>query len=212
MNTALKPNRFVLPQIEGVIWRLDFAALRDVEADLLDTLPAAETSRLAPLADKPRLRSLAGAVFAREELGRHLRLAPCDVPLERTRFGKPTVSSQDPEVHFSLAHAGEYLLFVRSSRSVLGADIETSRAYEANVARRFSASERRTLGGFVGRARARAFTRLWTAKEACVKCRGRGSISEVETTLASQGRWRNIHWRRVELIPELQVVVAAEVA
>ena len=212
MNTAWKTNRFVLPHIEGVIRRLDFAVLGNLEADLLDTLPHSERSRLTPLADKPRLRSLAGAVFAREEIGRHLRLAPCDVPLERTRFGKPIVSSQDPEVHFSLAHAGEYLLFVKSSRSVLGADIETPRAYDANVAGRFPAGERRALGGFFGRARARAFTRLWTAKEACVKCRGRGSISEVETTLAPQGRWRNIHWRRIEPIRELHVVVAAEVA
>ena len=96
-----------------------------------------------------------------------------------------------------------------SERHPIGADVEAPRKYPASVAKRFSRAEKEMLTASSRPERPRAFARLWAAKEACVKCRGRGSISRVETSLEAEGTWQGIDWRRVEPAEDCVAVVAA---
>lgn len=210
MDIADENYRFELPHITGVVWCLDLDELRRREVEILGSLTGEEHGRLARLTGEPRLRSLAGAFLSRRELGRLLSLAPGDVRIARTLHGKPFLIDGQPTTHFSLAHAGQYVLFVMSRRLQVGADIETPRFSEL-VARRFHPSERAALAGLTGGARSRAFSRLWAAKEACVKCLGRGRISDVKTSLAREGRWRDVRWHRVEPSRDFVGVVATRV-
>ena len=207
-TTAWETYRFDLPHIQGLVRPLDLGALRSREAELLSLLSPADKERLRPLSGAARLRSLAGMATGREELARRLSLKPADVHIARTPYGKPFLASGE-RIHFNISHCERYLMCVISDRHPVGADVETPRKYPASVAERFSCAEKEMLAASSKPERPKAFARLWAAKEACVKCRGQGSISRVETSLAAEGTWRGIHWRRIEPAEDFVAVVAA---
>ena len=203
--------RFELSHLEGLVAHLDFAQLAHGETRLARVLAPAEKVRLSRSGGRARLRSLAAMALARSELGERLSLAPEDVPLSRTTHGKPVL---DPEcdLHFNLAHSGEHLLFAVSSRAPIGVDIETTARAPESVIRRFPADEQAALARLREPASPRAFGHLWAAKEACIKCRGRGgSISSVEVSLEQGGRWRDVAWERIELDRNIPGVIAMQV-
>ena len=170
-----------------------------------------ERQRLSPMGAEGRLRFLAGRVLMRSELGRRLSLSPSRVPLSQTRWGKPFLIGDSGPLFFNLAHSGEHLLFASSSRSPVGVDVETTGRSPQSVIDRFNAHERSSLALLPERARPSAFQRLWAAKEACMKCRGRGSISSIPVTLDHEGRWQDVEWHRVEPSPDFLGVVAVKV-
>ena len=202
--------RFKESHLEVLACRLDFEELLRREITLTRIL-ADEDRRMLPGRTEDRLRFLAGRVLLRFELGHRLSLAPAEVPLARTRWGKPFLGSECDGLFFNLAHSGENVLFAMTSISPVGVDVEATGRCPRSVIERFHARERATLAQQPRGTRPRAFGRLWAAKEACMKCRGRGSVSSVEVTLAQKGRWQDIEWHRIEPGRDFLGVVAVRV-
>jgi len=107
------------------------------------------------------LRSLGAGLLLRHYIG--------EGPFSYGEFGKPYLPGGPP---FSLSHGGELVvLAVGEQGTELGVDVErTDRSWRGAVARRlFTQEEQRWLNGSSER-----FFRLWTRKEAVLKCRGSG--------------------------------------
>ena len=107
---------------------------------------------------------------------------------EYGEHGKPTLlftNHQSPitlhQIHFNLSHCREAAICVLDQQPV-GIDIESIREYKDSLARytmndeelqRIAAAERPDV----------EFTRLWTLKEAVLKCRGTGINNDIKNVL-----------------------------
>ena len=114
------------------------------------------------------------------ELGRKL-LREClrpygisaDAVVEKGSHGKPYLCDY-PELCFNISHADGITACIVTDREC-GIDCEPCREYRERVARRcFSPSEQRMIEEAKPEERDLLFTRLWTLKEAFVKCTGQG--------------------------------------
>ncbi|AEY91191.1 4'-phosphopantetheinyl transferase [Streptomyces hygroscopicus subsp. jinggangensis 5008] len=158
---------------EVEIWRIPLDSWPDPEGyppELEDILDDAEKER-ARRGTEPgmRRRFVIAHAALRIILGERLGRAPESVRLTRGRWGKPRLAQGDGP-HFSLSHSGELALLALAPRPV-GVDVERPRAGldPARLAERFFPAEE---SAWVARDGRRAFARLWTRKEACVKAAG----------------------------------------
>lgn len=124
----------------------------------------------------------------RRLLGAALGLPPADVPLGSAAQGKPTlVGAVAPRpVAFNLSHSGALSLIGidptagEGGPAPIGVDLEAVDARPRtladllHVARRIAPGEAESLALLPEGAAAAAFHRLWTCKEACLKCLGTG--------------------------------------
>ncbi|MBR0507604.1 MAG: 4'-phosphopantetheinyl transferase superfamily protein [Clostridia bacterium] len=91
------------------------------------------------------------------------------------RNGKPYFPDA-PELHFSLSHSGEYAMLAVSDAEI-GCDVERLRhANERLLKRVLSPEEYAALAPCGEAARDERFTRLWVAKESCLKACGEGLL------------------------------------
>lgn len=90
-----------------------------------------------------------------------------DAPVAFLPAGKPVLSGRD-DAHFSLSHAGRYVLCAVSDRPV-GADVQPVRSVNLSIARRFHPDEQAWLSALPEDERQAGLFRLWTRKEAWVK-------------------------------------------
>lgn len=102
-----------------------------------------------------------------------------DMQFTVNRFGKPEILEivGAPIVKFNISHSGALAICSLSSRFEVGVDIEEvneTRSFEDVVATQFTPYEQDQLAAYSGAARADAFFRLWTLKEALVKALGIG--------------------------------------
>jgi 4'-phosphopantetheinyl transferase len=200
------------PHLACVGWRLDLEEVARRTSPLDSLLSDDERARLARLKGRAACRFLGSRVLLRTELGRRLSLAPRDVPIRIGVHGKPGLDPACGHLFFNLAHSGDHVLLGMSTRAPIGVDVEMGDRCPQSVARRFPVRERTALARLHGPARRRAFGRLWAAKEACVKCSGRGgSIPAVEVSLEQMGRWRDVRWERIEIWNELPAAIAVQV-
>ena len=107
--------------------------------------------------------------------------------LARGEQGKPFFPAF-PQYHFNLSHSGSLALCALDEQPV-GVDIEGIRPHHPNLARRICSGEELTwLEGqtdTIG-----ALCKLWTCKEALVKCRGTGltvPLREIRVPLTCGG-------------------------
>lgn len=123
-----------------------------------------------------------------ELLRKHGLLHGNEVPdFEYNEYGKPYIRDG---VEFSISHCKQGIL-VAIDRRPIGVDIESIRsANEALVRRTMNENERACIAN--AECPDMAFTRLWTQKEAVVKQRGTGIISDLHEILS------------VPLLPHLQ--------
>lgn len=83
-------------------------------------------------------------------------------------------------LHFSISHTKDHIAFAIDTRPV-GIDIEQQRPYKpALVSRFFHSDEYAFIDSLLPEQQAEAFTRLWTLKEAAVKCTGTGISGEFD--------------------------------
>ncbi|PZT77848.1 MULTISPECIES: 4'-phosphopantetheinyl transferase family protein [unclassified Streptomyces] len=155
----------------------------------LDLSPP-EVESLAGLLDvreRARLEMLRSAEHRRRFTVAHARtrLVLADrlgVPSSRVRFrfgpyGKPGLDgdAQTRRCQFSLTHSGDLAVLALCHDRRVGVDVEhvdRSRDPDRFAARWFPAHESAWVSGAAAPDRLRAFLRLWTRKEACVKATG----------------------------------------
>jgi 4'-phosphopantetheinyl transferase len=116
-------------------------------------------------------------VQARAWLGPLLGCAPAAVPLRRDAHGRPRLSGAAAGCDAGWSHSGERLLLAFGRGVRLGVDVERERARPRALAlarRFFAPAEADWLAALPEPDRARAFLRLWCAKEAVLKAHGRG--------------------------------------
>lgn len=123
--------------------------------------------------DEHRFRWGASRGLLREILGSVLAIPPADVRFSYGAHGKPGISGSP--LRFNLSHSAGLALLVIGHVEV-GADVELPRERRSDdIARRFfTPGENERLFALDKPARDDAFFRLWTCKEAFLKCTGEG--------------------------------------
>ncbi|MCI0492201.1 MAG: 4'-phosphopantetheinyl transferase superfamily protein, partial [Planctomycetes bacterium] len=130
-----------------------------------------------------RHRFIAGRSALRRILGHYLGLLPQDVELDDDPYGKPRLAPSQhgihlaSEVRFNVAHSGELALVAVALGCEVGVDVERLRQVKhvEQLARRFlHPAEADSVMEADVPARANAFLRCWTRKEAVLKAIGAG--------------------------------------
>jgi len=132
----------------------------------------------------------------RRILARETGLAPEDLVIWEANREKPRLVSPPgtPQVHFNVSHSGDYAVIAVSRDAEVGVDIEQRRARQPflDLARRFySASENGWLESIAPERQAEAFCRIWSVKEAVLKCAGLGlsvPTQKVEVVFAANAQ------------------------
>ena len=144
------------------LYVLDIRELAPCREEAFSLLSRQRKERvLAQNTEENALRSLGAGLLLRRFMG--------EGPFELGEFGKPFLPGAPP---FSLSHGGDFAVLAVGERGTeVGVDVERcDRPWREAVARRFfTGEEQRWLEGSGER-----FFRLWTRKEAVLKCRGSG--------------------------------------
>jgi len=152
--------------------------------------------------DAPDVRALLGAYIG--------------VPAQTLRFargehGKPELA--DAALQFNIAHTGNSLLLAASRHIAVGVDLESrdrrTRAVVELAQRWFMPREAQVLAAQPEAAQQAAFLRLWTCKEAVLKCSGLGigaGLERTEFELSAQAQVRTVRadasWQLLALEPD----------
>jgi 4'-phosphopantetheinyl transferase len=115
----------------------------------------------------------------RELLGRYLQKSPDSLEFSYGEYGKPSLAGENAAagLSFNLSHSAGLVALAFAKDRNLGIDVEAIKPDSAGeeIARRyFSAPEVSDLLSLPPDARADAFFRCWTRKEAYLKARGAG--------------------------------------
>lgn len=162
------------------VWRVRLDLPEAQVARLLETLSPDERARAHGYRfARDRRRFIAARGLLRALLGHCLGIAPSHVALTADQRGK-TALAPDPRacnLRFNLAHTGDLALFALAQGREVGVDIERScndADWEAITAQFFAPAEIIALWSLPAAARARAFCRCRSRKEAYLKARGDG--------------------------------------
>ncbi len=103
-----------------------------------------------------------------------------DTTIAVAEKGKPYFLNQ-PSQQFSISHTKSHIAIAMHDKEI-GVDIENLRAYKAAlVARFFHPKESDYISNLPKEKQDEAFTRIWTLKEAFVKCTGQGIADNFKT-------------------------------
>ncbi|MFT6774497.1 MAG: 4'-phosphopantetheinyl transferase [Paracoccaceae bacterium] len=185
------------------LWRIPAARLAPEIASLRALLTPAERARadafrFAP--DQARYAVFRGAL--RQVLGRHLNMAPERVALSVGPHGKPQLPGD--ALHFNLTHSGPGAVLAVATDGPIGVDIEVARSARlaARLAPRvLSDAESAAYDALPPIARATAFLRAWTCKEAYVKATGEGlsfPLPRITVALCGPARLLQVEGREDE--------------
>jgi len=156
-------------------------------------------------------RDATGAPAVRALLGAYLGIAAEQLRFASGTHGKPELA--DTALQFNLSHTGDALLLGVSRDTALGVDLEArnrrTRAVAELAQRWFNASEAAVLGAQPEAEQQSAFLRLWTCKEAVIKCSGTGigaGLDRIEFELSASAQVRgvrgNLDWQVLGLEPD----------
>jgi 4'-phosphopantetheinyl transferase len=170
------------------LWLADGDDWRDCcWEEVLSTDELARTSRYRHAVDRDRAR--AGRGLLRRLLGSYLDVSPADVAIETGEFGKPQLSgdANDTTIAFNASGSAHLAIYAFTRGTAVGVDIEAFAATPGapgkalpsprdiqTMATRFAADEAALIHSLPEKDATAAFLRLWTCKEACLKCRGTG--------------------------------------
>ncbi|HVS63515.1 MAG TPA: 4'-phosphopantetheinyl transferase superfamily protein [Thermoanaerobaculia bacterium] len=181
----LEASRWSIPLPGTVdVWAVDLRSPQG-EPDLLDGIERARADRF--VVDAPRRQFARARAALRRILGRSLGLEPRAIGFEIGPHGRPSLAG-DPmraasgAIDFNLSHSGDLALvavaFTPAGRTVqIGVDVEEereSRPLDRLAERFFAPEEVCQYDSIAPAARAAAFHRAWTRKEAYLKAWGTG--------------------------------------
>ncbi len=151
------------------MWLCETAAAPE---ELLAVLSPGERERAARFSDPRRGAAWAGSrALLRSLLGSYSGLPAATLAFRRSPAGKPSLPSGPP---FSLAHSGTWALYAFSAEGEVGVDIEAAVPRRRDLAglalRAFGSEQAERLRELAAEEREREFLRLWTRREARVKC------------------------------------------
>lgn len=149
------------------------------------------------VAERDRVRFVAGRGFLRHILSGYLAIEPARIGIEEMAHGKPSVDAPTGSLYFNLSHTGPFAALAVSRNHDIGVDIEQVRPITDGLAERFfSPRECNALDALPEMQRLPAFFRCWTRKEAFVKATGDGLQRGLETftvDIADVPRTRLLH-------------------
>jgi len=158
-----------------------------------------------------RRRDATTAPVVRALLGAYVDVAAEALRFTRGAHGKPELS--DATLQFNLSHSADALLLGLSRRTALGVDLEArhrrTRAVPELAKRWFAPGEAAVLSAQPETSQQSAFLRLWTCKEAVLKCAGTGigaGLDGIEFELSAQAQVHgvrgNADWQLLALEPD----------
>jgi len=103
--------------------------------------------------------------------------------------GKPAIVGQ-PDIHFNMSHCREAAICVLSDRPV-GVDIESIRQYKESLAR-YTMNDDELACIMASPAPDVEFIRLWTMKEAVLKCSGHGINNDMKHVLSGKEHFNTV--------------------
>jgi 4'-phosphopantetheinyl transferase len=163
---------------DEISWRDDLRGPRDgatvVALSLSDDdlAPTPRDLQEAPSRDPARGAFLRRRALSRRIVAARLGVAPQSVEIGHAPSGAPCVLAPSSSLKISVSGRADFCA-VAMAEAPIGVDIEPSRAIEPPWSL-LHPNERNTLETLTGEARAEAFARLWTAKEAYLKALGLG--------------------------------------
>jgi 4'-phosphopantetheinyl transferase len=156
------------------VWRADLGAVGDGPSALLDD---GERERAAGMIrDGDRLLWTRARGVLRALLGRYLQTDPAMLRFASGTHGKPALEDHE-RLSFNLSHSGQIALYALTDTGAVGIDVEVARRsldVLALAMRAFGASQAERLAAVEPPLREREFLRLWTRREAALKCGGMG--------------------------------------
>lgn len=176
------PHTLPSPQEVAIdCYRLDLSVCHEEDLALLDEAERARAARFRFARDRGRF--VAAHAQMRRHLGARLDLAPEQVPIASTRYGKPiidhaaaTAGSAKGPCCFNLTHSGAVGYLAIAACSV-GIDVELHRPIadlQPLIDTYCSAAEIASLAALPAEERSIGFLGLWTRKEAALKAWGTG--------------------------------------
>ena len=199
MNPTLSPpwvnspsGRIKLEKDNLHIWRIPLNIPPQKIELLKNELSSDEIIRSNRLLDpEKRNRFIAARGSLRLILGKYLPLEPDKIRFEYGPERKPFINNDPPlEIAFNLSHSAGLAALAITDGLEVGIDIERidrELDYERLAAQFFSPDEMERLKLFSPCRRRRGFYRIWTAKEAALKCAGSGFGREPGTAPALPG-------------------------
>jgi 4'-phosphopantetheinyl transferase len=165
---------------EVQLWRIDLEAIRENEAQWQKILSRDESARASRYHfARDRQRFVAARAWLRIILASYLETEPSRIEFSYSDKEKPSLSPKFSEsgITFNISHSGGIGLLGFARRREIGVDVEEIRHnsdLEAIARRFFSAREQEELAAIPKDAKADAFFRCWTRKEAYIKATGDG--------------------------------------
>lgn len=160
------------------IWPTVLSTTPAQEKALFALLSADEQERVHRIRlSAPKQRMIASRGILRQILSYYLDSAPHHIEFNYSEHHKPYLAKPEhAHVQFNVTHSHDKALYAFTLTHDVGVDIEKIEAnyLEAVAKRYFSIDENRMLTSLPPEARAHAFYRLWSRKEALVKAIGHG--------------------------------------
>ncbi|MBN2499156.1 MAG: 4'-phosphopantetheinyl transferase superfamily protein [Anaerolineales bacterium] len=163
-----------------LVWIVDQAPTGIDWRDHLETLPSEEQTRVGKFAfEKLQRRFVFRRAALRKLLGHYLNVAPEQVKLELSEYGKPTLAAQyqESQIQFNISTSEDLALIGITKGRKLGVDIEYHKRhadYEKIAQRFFSPAEVIAFLDLPQDQRLQGFYNCWTRKEAFIKAIGQG--------------------------------------
>ncbi|MCW8858631.1 MAG: 4'-phosphopantetheinyl transferase superfamily protein [Deltaproteobacteria bacterium] len=174
-----EPSPLVIKNSEVHLWRFSLKPEVVSLATLKKLLSRNELDRAARLLDANKSHDfILARSYLRSILGKYLQLPPEEIRFRYNQHRKPFIAAvHKSDIQFNLSHSHSQAVLAVASANEIGIDIEwidPALNYQSLAEHFFLPEEQSLLNGYPVDEKNHAFYRLWTRKEALLKCLGCG--------------------------------------